>query len=99
MVTLILIFLFLGPHWINFNDKPAERTPHQTGVIVYPEGNNFVYQIDAAAVKGSDEGGVREQLEGIIEPIAGEIELLRIETVRDKDGQITAYKVLVVKPY
>ena len=99
MVTLILIFLFLGPHWINFNDKPAERTPHQTGVIVYPEGNNFVYQIDAAAVKGSEEGSVREQLEGIIEPIAGEIELLRIETVRDKDGQITAYKVLVVKPY
>jgi hypothetical protein len=99
MVTLILIFIFLGPHWINFNDKPAERTPHQTGVLVSPEGDNFVYQIDAVAVKGGDESAVREQLEGIIEPISGEIEIERVETVRDKDGQITAYKVWVSRPY
>ena len=24
MVTLILIFVFLSPYWINFNDKPIE---------------------------------------------------------------------------
>lgn len=99
MVTLILVFLFLGPHWINFHDKPTERIPHQTGVIVYPDGGSFVYQIDAAAVQGSDEGMVREQLEGIIEPIAGEIEMQRVEAVRDKGGQVTSYKVWVIKPY
>ena len=30
MVTLILIFLFLSPYWINFNDKPIERNPHRS---------------------------------------------------------------------
>ena len=97
MCTLVLLFIFLGPRWINFNDKPAERRPHQTGVVVSPEGNDFVYQIDAAAVR--EEANVREQLESIIEPIAGEIVILRIETQRDSGGQPTAYKVWVTRPY
>jgi len=27
MVTLILIFIFARPYWINYNDKPAPRGP------------------------------------------------------------------------
>ena len=27
MVTLILLFLFLSPVWINFKDKPVEHNP------------------------------------------------------------------------
>jgi hypothetical protein len=99
MVTLILAFIFLAPHWIGFNDKPTEHTPHQTGVVVYPEGNGFVYQIDATAVKAADDASVREELEGIIEPIAGEIDVLRVEPMHDKNGQLTSYKVWVIKPY
>ena len=37
MVTLILLFVFLSPNWINFSDKPVERNPHPSGVIVTPE--------------------------------------------------------------
>lgn len=99
MVTLILAFIFLSPYWIGFNDKPAERTPHQTGVIVYPDGNGFVYQIDAVAVKSTKDAAIRDELEGIIEPIAGEIDLLRYEPVRDRNGLLTSYKVWVYKPY
>jgi hypothetical protein len=99
MVTLILAFIFLAPRWINFNDKPTERTPHQTGVIVYPEGKGFIYQIDAAAVRAADDDTIREEVEGIIEPIAGEIDVQRVEPVRDKSGQLTVYKVWVIKPY
>ena len=36
MVTLILIFVFLSPYWINFKDKPIERNPHPQVVIVRP---------------------------------------------------------------
>src|SRR6516164_2115888 len=51
MVTLILIFVFFSPYWINFNDKPVEHNPHPTGVVVVPDQQGgFIYQIDSTAV-------------------------------------------------
>ena len=51
MVTLILLFIFVSPRFINFKDKPVERNPHLTGVVVIPsEKGGFVYQIQASAV-------------------------------------------------
>jgi hypothetical protein len=97
MVTLILLFIFLSPYWINFKDKPVERTPHQTGVVVTPDGQSgFVYQIDASAVKG-DPTTFEEDLLHVIEPIAGEVEITRYEPVRDTQGHVVAYKVWVVR--
>ena len=95
MVTLILLFIFLAPHWINFKDKPVERTPHPTGVVVAPDGDAFVYQVEATAVAGADDAAVRESLLHIIEPIAGEVELLKVEPQRDRRGRVTAYKAWV----
>ena len=55
MVTLILAFIFLAPLAINFGDKPTVRSPHQTEMVVRPDGNGFLYKVDAAAVnEGSD---------------------------------------------
>ncbi len=60
MVTLILLFVFLSPYWINFHDKPVERNPHPTGVVVTPDaGGGFIYQIDGAAVTGTDDAAIR----------------------------------------
>src|ERR1700691_1819116 len=51
MVTLILLFVFVSPHFVNYKDKPVERNPHLTGVIVIPsENGGFIYQIQASAV-------------------------------------------------
>jgi hypothetical protein len=97
MVTLILAFVFLSPHWINFKDKPIERVPHQTGVLISPDGKGgFVYQIDAAAVSSS---GVplHDQLVNIIEPISGAVAISRVEEVRDTKGHLQSYKVWVEK--
>lgn len=101
MVTLILLFIFLAPHWIDFNDKPTERTPHQTGVVVVPDGKgaSFIYEIDASAVNGADDASIRQSLLEIVEPIAGEIEVVRYEAVKDKHGSVKAYKAWVRKPY
>ena len=53
MVTLILLFVFLSPIWIDFHDKPVERNPHPIGVVVTPEpGGGFIYQIEGSAVAG-----------------------------------------------
>jgi hypothetical protein len=96
MVTLILLFIFLSPLWINFNDKPAERTPHQTGVVVIPDGKSgFIYRIEAAAVSGGSDAEIRDSLLRVIEPIAGEAQVTRYEPVLDTSGKTVAYRVWV----
>jgi hypothetical protein len=94
MVTLILLFVFLSPLWINFHDKPVQRNPHPSGVVVTPDvGGGFVYQIDGAAISGKDELTVRAQLLGIIEPISGGVGITRYEAVRDAQGRVLLYRV------
>jgi hypothetical protein len=96
MVTLILLFVFLSPYWINFHDKPIERNPHPTGVVVIPEaGGGFVYQIEASAVSGKEDEAIRAELLRIIEPIAGEVSINKYEVVRDRAGRILSYRVWV----
>ncbi len=93
MVTLILAFIFLAPLWINFRDKPQPPPLHQTEVLVKPDGNGFVYTVDAAAVSPGSEDQLREELLRIIEPVAGEVRIDRFEAVRDDKRKIVAYKV------
>jgi hypothetical protein len=95
MVTLILAFIFITPSFLNFKDKPIERTPHQTGVVVYPDGQSLVYQIDATAIHGTDDESIQTDLLRVIEPIAGEVDIDRYEEVRDARGHVSAYKVWI----
>jgi hypothetical protein len=98
MVTLILTFIFLTPRWV-FNDKPAERIPHQTGVVVLPDADSFIYQIDASAVQSKDDASVRSDLLRVVEPIAGEAEITKYEAVKDERGNVKTYKVWVRRPF
>jgi len=93
MVSLILAFIFLAPIWINFRDKPVERPPRQTEVVVQQEGDRLLYTVDAAAVKAGSDAETRESLLRIIEPVSGEITIDRYEAARDKDRRLTVYKV------
>ena len=96
MVTLILAFIFVAPYWVNFKDKPIERTPHQTEVIVFPDGQSgFIYQVDASVVHGSDPASIETDLLRTIEPIAGEVDITKYEPVRDARGRVVGYKVWV----
>jgi hypothetical protein len=98
MVTLILIFVFLTPYYINFKDKPVERNPHLTGVVVIPgEKGEFIYQIEASAVNNEAGQDVRRQLEQIIEPISGAVSITRYEALNDNAGHPLRYKVWVEK--
>ncbi len=95
MVTLILLFIFVTPFYVNFNDKPAERKPHPTGVVVIPDGDGFIYRIDATAVPGSSAEEINSGLMRVIEPIAGEAKIVRYEPLQDLSGHTVAYKVWV----
>jgi hypothetical protein len=96
MVTLILLFVFLSPYWINFNDKPIERTPHPTEVAIQPDGQGgFVYQIEAAAVHSKSDDAIRGELQRIIEPISGEVTITKVEPVLDRAGRVMQYRVWI----
>ena len=96
MVTVILLFIFVTPMYVNFNDKPAERTPHPTGVVVQPDGKEgFIYRVDGSAVKGTTDAEITAGLTSVIEPIAGEMRITKYEAIPDLAGHTVAYKVWV----
>jgi len=96
MVTLILLFIFLSPRVINFNDKPIARNPHPTDVVVTTDGEGrLIYQVAASAVTPGDDRSVRDQLLRIIEPISGAVSIVKYDPVTDRKGQVQSYKVLV----
>lgn len=95
MVTIILAFIFLTPLWFNFRDKPQERPPHQTEVVVQQQGDGFLYKVDASSVKAGSDTEIRESLLRIIEPISGYVTIDRYEPQRDGNNNVIAYKVWV----
>jgi len=95
MVTLILIFIFLSPRVINFNDKPVARDPHPTEVLVSSDAEGrLIYQVPASAVTAGDDGAVQEQLLRIIEPISGAVSIVSYEKVPDHTGKLQNYRVV-----
>ena len=96
MVTLILLFIFLTPLRVNFKDKPVERTPHQTGAVDCSNGQEgFVCQVEASVVSGASADELDDALARAIEPIAGEVEVIKVEAVKDPTGRLLAYKAWV----
>ncbi|MCU1303905.1 MAG: hypothetical protein JWQ87_4189 [Candidatus Sulfotelmatobacter sp.] len=96
MVTLILIFVFLSPRVINFNDKPRPLNPHPTGVLVTSDGaGGLVYQIDGSAISQGAEATVRAELRRVIEPISGEVSIVRYEAVGGGKDRVQGYRVWV----
>ena len=93
MVSLILAFIFLAPHWINFRDKPQPRPPRQSEIVVQQQGDGFLYTVDASVVRSGSDSEIRESLMRVIEPVAGYIAIDRYQEVRDKDHNLTVYKV------
>lgn len=98
MVTLILAFIFIAPHYIDFKDKPSTdfkgkpsvREQHLTGIVASADGK--MYEVDASAVDAQDEGMVRTNFQRVLRPIAGPVTVERVEQVRDSSGHVVAYK-------
>jgi hypothetical protein len=96
MVTLILLFVFFSPRFINYKDKPVDRNSRAAGVLITPDGQNgFIYQIGAAGIQGKGDDAIRAELLSIIEPISGEVSISKYEVVRDRSGYVLSYRVWV----
>jgi hypothetical protein len=64
---------------------------------VLPDAHGgFLYQIEGTAINAKDDAGIRDQIMGIIEPIAGSaVSITRYEAVRDGNGRILSYRVWI----
>ncbi len=96
MVTLILLFIFSSPYWINFQDKPVPQNLHPSDVIVTtdPQGV-LVYEISAGAITPGDDGTVRSQLLTVIKPISGAVSIVKYEATLDHHEKVQSYRVWV----
>ena len=104
MVTAILIFMFVSPHIISYNDKPVETVAlHASEVLVREAGTSgggsrFIYQVRAEDMGGaSTDAERRAAILRVIEPISGEVSLDHYEAVRDAQGKVIAYNVWVLR--
>ncbi|WP_260705519.1 hypothetical protein [Edaphobacter flagellatus] len=108
MVSLILLFLFVGPRFIDFKDRPVETVAlHSSEVLVKEAGihgdtSRFMYQIRADDIQKAVDGdatdsALRAAIIRIIEPIAGEVTLERYEVVRDAQGHVIAYNAWITR--
>jgi hypothetical protein len=104
MVTAILIFMFVSPHFIDFKDKPVETVAlHASEVLVREAGTSggssrFIYQVRADDMSGANTDAERRAaILRVIEPISGEVSLERYEPVRDMQGKVIAYNAWVLR--
>jgi len=104
MVTLILLFLFLSPRFIDFKDKPVQEVPLQhSEVLVKSErgsGNEatFVYEIRVDDLHGAKtDAEFRQAILNVVEPIAGDVTLEKYTPVVDTKGHIVAYDATILR--
>jgi hypothetical protein len=108
MVTLILVFLFVSPHVIDFKDRPVESVAlHGSEVLVKEagssEGNSrFIFQIRADQQGGPQAGQTDDERRAailrVVEPISGAVTIERYEPIFDASGKkVVAYNVWVVR--
>ena len=104
MVTLILLFLFVSPRFIDFKDRPVETVPlHASEVLVKEAGRvgqniRFLYQVRADDMNGaSTDAERRAAILRLIEPISGEVTLDRYDEVKDTHGKVVAYNAWVTR--
>lgn len=98
MVTLILLFIFLTPRFINYRDRPKFQLPSQ--IMVENDGSGeLVYQVRAQDVQsslprtGDPDVRTRRALRRLIEPIAGDVLIERYEPLTSPTGQVSSYRV------
>lgn len=104
MVTLILVFLFASPRFIDFKDRPVKQVPLQHSEVLVKAVSNsshearFVYEIrvdDLHGAKSDDE--MRTAILNVVEPMAGDVTLEKYAPVVDTKGHIVAYDATVVR--
>jgi hypothetical protein len=104
IVTAILLFMFVTPHFVDFKDRPVETAAlHSSEVLVKEAGmegssSRFVYQVRAEDMNNPQtDAEINAGILRLVEPISGEVTIERYEPVRDASGRVVAYNAWVLR--
>ena len=104
LVTAILVFMFVSPHIINYNDKPVETVAlHASEVLVKEAGTSGGSSRFNNKISADDKGAANTDAERkaailrVIEPISGEVSLDHYEPVYDAQHKVVAYNAWVLR--
>ena len=107
MVTLILIFMFVSPRFIDFKDRPTETVALRSSEVLVREagqvGNSaqFIYQIRTDVPGGpkpsQSDAERRAAILRVVEPISGAVTFEHADPVYDEQKHIIAYDAWVLK--
>jgi hypothetical protein len=102
MVTLILLFLFVSPRFIDFKDKPVPEIPMQQSEVLVKSsrsatgGAEFVYEVRVDDLHGAKtDAEIRDAILKVVEPIAGAVTLEKYTPVTDTKGHVVAYDAAI----
>jgi hypothetical protein len=104
MVTLILLFLFVSPRFIDFGDKPLTAVPlRHSEVLVKEQGSTgtearFVYEIRVDDLHGAKtDAELRTAILNVVEPMAGDVTLEKYVPVLDAKNRVIAYDATIIR--
>lgn len=104
MVTLILLFMFLTPRFVDFKDRPVETVAlHSSEVLVKEAGqtdesSRFIFQVRADDMQGAKTDDERRAaILRVVEPISGEVTLESYAPVKDSSGHIVAWDAVILR--
>jgi hypothetical protein len=98
MVTLILAFLFVAPHYINFRDRPVPDISLQPNQVLIKQGpaNTLLYEVRAADLHGANtDADRRARLSELLTPIIGPNTIATLTPVTDDHHAIVAYDATI----
>ncbi len=103
MVTLILLFLFVSPRFIDYKDKPVPEVPLQHSEVLVKAARSasgepeFIYEIRVDDLRGAKtDADIRDAILKVVEPIAGAVTIEKYTPVTDSKGHIVAYDATIV---
>ena len=104
MVTLILLFLFVGPRFIDFKDKPVNNVPIRSSEVLIREAGSsgdqarFIYEIRAEDLDSvATDADLRTAILRVIQPIAGNVTVQSYRPLTDAKGKVIAYDATVLR--
>ena len=102
MVTLILLFLFISPHLIDFHDRPIPEIPKRSSEVLVLSKHDpgpprrYVYEIRADDLRGADTPEkLQNRIAQIVRNIAGDATIEEVKPVTDPRGRIVAFDASV----
>jgi hypothetical protein len=98
MVTAILLFVFVGPRFIDFKDKPVTIPPIRSSEVLVKSSSDgsFIYEVRAEDLGNASTDSERhDALLRVVQSINDDAKLESYQPVVDTKGKVIAYDARV----